>query len=70
MTKSEELYPGLVVALSKNADNPSETILMRALAKEEKVPLDYWAFVNGRPRGYEKNLRPLLPFEVHLLFDL
>lgn len=44
-------------------DNSYETIEMRAVGKEEKIPLDYWSFVHGHAGGC-KNIRPLLPFEV------
>lgn len=63
LTKRDERYPNLVVRLSKMKDNSYETIEMRAVGKEEKIPLDYWSFVHGHAGGC-KNIRPLLPFEV------
>lgn len=67
---SKDRYPNLEVALSRKVDSSYETIEMRACVKEEKVPLDYWTFVQGNPRGFHKNIRPLLPCEVRLFFDL
>ncbi|KAG0566378.1 hypothetical protein KC19_7G059400 [Ceratodon purpureus] len=60
---SEVRYPNLEVALSRNVDSAYETIEMRACVKEEKVPRDYWSFVQGNP-GSRKNIRPLFPCEA------
>lgn len=63
LSKRDEKYPNLVVHLSKVKDNSYETIEMIAVAREDKIPLDYWSFVEGHPGGC-KNIRPLLPIEV------
>lgn len=50
-------------------DNPYETLEMKAVGREERIPVDYWSFVQGHD-GKCKNIRPLFPFEVSFLLFL
>lgn len=66
--KRDERYPNLVVRLSKMKDNAYETLEMKAVGREERIPVDYWSFVQGHD-GECKNIRPLFPFEVSFLLS-
>jgi hypothetical protein len=59
----EDRYPNLVVTVTKKNENSYETIEMKACAKDDLVPSDYWDFVEGHPGGC-KSTRLLVPFEV------